>query len=121
MEKDKVAVVLDWPRPLNLKQPRGFLGLTGYYCRFIKGYASLASPLTDLLKKDSFSWNTKAEEAFITLKEAITASPILALLDFSHPFTLETDASGSGIGAVLSQNAHPVAYFSKKLSPRLQK
>lgn len=97
------------------------MGLTGYYKRFIKGYASLAGPLTDLLRKDAFKWSTNADEAFSKLKQGITSAPVLALPNFKHPFILETDASGSGVGAVLSQNGHPIAYFSKKLSPRMQK
>ncbi|CAH9069028.1 unnamed protein product [Cuscuta europaea] len=103
METSKVQAVLDWPVPDNLKQLRGFLGLTVYYRRFIKGYASLAGPLTELLKKDIFAWNEAATRAFELLKRAITSAPILRLPNFSLPFTLETDASGSGIGAVLSQ------------------
>ena len=102
MDKDKVNAVIEWPRPSIVKQLRGFLGLTGYYRRFIKGYASIASLLTDLLTKEGFSWNPQAEQAFSTLKVAITAAPILVLPDFSKIFTLETDASGSSIGAVLS-------------------
>lgn len=89
------------------------MGLTGYYRRFIKGYVALASPLTSLLKKDAFVWSPKASEAFLTLKHAITSAPVLAFL--------ETDASGIGVGAVLSQAHHPIAYFSKQLTPRMQK
>ncbi|GAU11620.1 hypothetical protein TSUD_346120 [Trifolium subterraneum] len=121
MEKSKVQAVLDWPTPGNIKQLRGFLGLTGYYRRFIKSYAKIAAPLTDLLKKEAYKWNEQAEAAFQQLKIAVTSAPVLALPNFNEPFILETDASGIGIGAVLHQNNHPIAYFSKKLVPRNQK
>lgn len=121
MDNSKVQSVLDWPVPTSIKQLRGFLGLTGYYRRFIKNYAAIASPLTALLKNDSFTWDSQATMAFNALKQAITQAPVLALSDFSQVFILETDASGSGVGAILSQARHPIAYFSKKLSPRQQK
>jgi hypothetical protein len=121
MDSSKVQAVMAWPVPTSLKQLRGFLGLTGYYRRFIKGYASLAAPLTDLLKKDNFLWDDSTDVAFMALKQAMTQAPVLQLPDFTKPFILETDASGFGIGAVLSQGKHPIAYFSKKLSARMQK
>ena len=121
MEEDKIRALKDWPKPTSLKLLRGFLGLTGYYIRFIRNYASLATPLTDMLKKDNFKWTTAAEDAFMKLKEALTSSPVLALPNFTQPFTLETDASGIGIAVVLLQQAHPVAYYSKKLFARQQK
>jgi hypothetical protein len=121
MDKDKVQTVLDWPQPSNIKQLRGFLGLTRYYRRFVKSYATIASPLTDLLKKEAFKWNAAATQAFDKLKVAITTAPVLALPQFSIPFTIETDASGMGVGAVLSQLGHPIAFFSKKMVPRMQK
>jgi hypothetical protein len=121
MDKDKVQTVMGWPQPNNIKQLRGFLGLTRYYRRFVKSYATIASPLTDLLKKEAFKWNAAATQAFDKLKVAITTAPILALPQFSIPFTIETDASGTGVGAVLSQLGHPIAFFSKKMVPRMQK
>ncbi|KAI5436916.1 hypothetical protein KIW84_023158 [Lathyrus oleraceus] len=121
MDKHKVHAFLEWQTPANVKQLRGLLGLTGYYRRFIKSYATIASPLTDLLRKDNFCWSPSAHAAFLTLKQAITSAPLLVLPDFSQTFILETDASGSGIRAVLSQQGHPIAYFSKKLGPNVQK
>ena len=121
MDATKVQAVLEWPTPLNIKQLRGFLGLTGYYRRFIKGYAKLAAPLTDLLKKEAFKWTSEAETTFVQLQKVMTSAPVLALPNFQLPFILETNASDTGIGAVLHQNGHPIAFFSKKLAPRVQK
>lgn len=80
----------------------------------------MAAPLTYLLKRDSFTWNQDTEEAFEALKRAMTATHVLALPNFALPFTIETDALDLGVGAVLSQQGHPISYFSKKLAPRMQ-
>ncbi|XP_074352969.1 uncharacterized protein LOC141692108 [Apium graveolens] len=96
-----VLAVRSWPTPKNAKGVRGFLGLAGYYRKFIRGFGDIAVPLHKLVGKGPFIWDEQAETAFQTLKLALTTSPTLALPDWSHTFTLECDASGVGIGSFL--------------------
>lgn len=117
----KVQAIMDWPQPCSLKDLRGFLGLAGYYRKFIKNFALLAKPLSDLWRKDAvFVWSSVQADAFSLLKQALCSAPVLALLDFSQPFHIETDACVVGVGAVLQQNGHPLAFISKALGPRNQ-
>jgi hypothetical protein len=105
--------------PTTLKELRGFLGLSGYYRKFIKHYAILSQPLTALLKKGVlFVWTPAATEAFRALKLALVTAPVLALPDYKAQFVIETDACDVGIGAVLSQKGHPLAFVSRALGPR---
>jgi len=108
-----VQAVRAWPQPQSVRALRGFLGLAGYYRRFIKDYGILAAPLTHLLKKEQFHWSEAAEHSFTDLKEALSSAPVLNLPNFSKPFLVDCDASGTGFGAVLHQGEGPLAFFSK--------
>lgn len=114
-DPDKTMVMEQWPIPTNITELRGFLGLTGYYRKFVQNYGIITKPLTQLLTKKGFLWTEEATAAFLRLKQAMTQTPVLALPDFTLPFSVETDACDSGVGAVLIQKGHPIAYMSKAL------
>ncbi|MCH83875.1 enzymatic polyprotein, partial [Trifolium medium] len=118
-DPEKLQDIQAWPPPSSTSNLRGFLGLTGFYRRFVQHYATIASPLTDLLKQQAFSWSPAALTAFQALKTAMTTLSVLGIPNFSVMFDVTTDASGVAIGAVLSQQSHPIAYFSQKLCPRM--
>ncbi|XP_011868563.1 PREDICTED: uncharacterized protein LOC105562377 [Vollenhovia emeryi] len=120
-DPEKIKSVSDFPVPRSPKNIKQFLGLAGYYRRFIPNFSKTAKPLTDLLKKDKeFHWSTSQESAFITLKTALCSNPILQYPDFTKPFILTTDASGYAIGGILSQGPIgkdlPIAYTSRVLN-----
>ena len=127
-EAAKIEAVRSFPIP-KTKELRAFLGLTGYYRKFIKDYSVIALPLTDLTKKakaNALQWTRECEHTIDQLKGQFCSSPVLLLPDFNQDFVLQTDASDRGVGAVLSQVdqkgiEHPVAYFSRKLLPREEK
>ena len=112
-----MEAIQGWPVPTTLTQVRSFLGLAGFYRRFVKDFNTIAAPLNALTKKGvPFSWGTTQEAAFVMLKDKLTHAPLLQLPDFNKTFELECDASGIGLGGVLLQEGKPVAYFSEKLS-----
>ena len=118
-DPDKIEKVKNWPVPRTLKEVRSFLGLAGYYRKFIQDFSVIASPLHRLTQQDvRFKWTSACEEAFLKLKSALTSSPVLVFPDFSLEFIVDTDACGEGCGAVLSQlvdgKEHAIAYMSKK-------
>ena len=121
MDPEKMSAVQQRPQPCCVKDVRAFLGLTGYYRKFIKDYAVLATPLTELTKKNCrFRWQEQQEVAFTGLKTKLTEAPILGYPDPDCPFILDTDASGCTVGGVLSQvqdgREVVIAYGSRKLS-----
>jgi hypothetical protein len=123
MSPNKVKEVLEWKQPTTVKEMQSFLGFANFYRRFIKDYSKIAAPLTELTKKDvEYKWNSAAQQAFETLKQAFTRAPVLITFDPEQPITVETDASDYALGAVLSQpgkdkKLQPVAYHSRKLQP----
>ena len=125
-DSTKLRTIKQYPTPTTKQHVREFLGLTGYYRKFIGDYARLAVSLTDLTKKhnpDRINWTPQCEEEFKMLKNSLCQSPVLMNLDFGRTFILQTDASNRGVGAVLTQKddqgkERPITYFSKKLLPR---
>jgi len=120
-DPQKINAVKNFPRPNNAKTIKQFLGLAGYYRRFIQDFSKIARPLTCLLKKDiKFDWTDAQELAFTTLREALCSQPLLQYPDFSQPFVVTTDASKYAVGGILSQGPvggdHPIAYTSRLLN-----
>lgn len=120
-DPSKIAIVQKWPVPTSVKELRSFLSMAGYYRRFVKNFGMIAKPLTKLLKKGQlFVWTEQQEESFNLQKTALVTAPVLALPDFNKTFVVQTDASDKGIGVVLHQDGHPIAFVSKALGPKNQ-
>ncbi|KAF8789712.1 Retrovirus-related Pol polyprotein like [Argiope bruennichi] len=126
----KVQAIKEFPTPATKTQVRAFLGLAGYYRRYIPEFSVIAAPLTDVLKgkihKSTVDWNEACQKAFDELKDKLTGNPVLYSPDFTKPFIFQCDASNIGAGVILSQlneknKEHPVMFLSKKLSKTEQK
>ena len=123
MDPQKVKAILEWEAPRSVKGVQSFLGLCNYYRRFIRGYSTIARPLTDLTRKDlPWEWSSKCQAAFEALKGAIKSDPVLRHFDPSKAIYIEVDSSDYVSGGVMMQKddegrLHPVAFFSKKLNP----
>jgi hypothetical protein len=115
VHQEKIQAIKEWPTPKTLTELRGFLGMCTYYWKFVKVFSQLCAPLTNLTKKGSFKWDEEAQIMMDNMKEVMSTCLVLALLDFNIPFTLDCDASGEGLGAVLMQKRNPLAYESQKL------
>lgn len=121
MEEDKVKAIREWPAPTNVRGIRSFLGLAGYYRRFVKDFSQIASPMTELLHNDrKFEWRSEQQQSFDALKAAISSAPVLIVADDTQPYVVTTDASGFAIGATLSQDQgnglQPIAFMSRKMN-----
>jgi hypothetical protein len=118
VDLDKVQEVMNWKPPTTVRQIRSFLGLAGYYRRFIPDFSRIEKPITELLKKEAkFVWGQKCEDAFHALRQHLTTEPVLAQLDSNKPFDVYCDASGTGLGCVFMQDNQVIAYASRALRP----
>jgi hypothetical protein len=116
VDPGKVKDILEWKPPTTVHQVRSFLGLAGYYRRFILDFSKLMKPITSLLKNDTkFDWSSRCNEAFEQLKVLLTTAPVLAQPDIEKPFDVYCDTSGSGLGCVLMQGGRVIAYDSRQL------
>jgi hypothetical protein len=110
VDEVKIEAIKSWPIPATLTQLRSFLGLAGFYRRFMRNFSTIAAPLNNLTKKGvPFYWGATQEHSFNTLIDKLIHTPLLQLPDFGKTFELECDASGIGIGGVLLQEGKPVA------------
>ncbi|QRW20683.1 Retrotransposable element Tf2 protein [Rhizoctonia solani] len=119
LDKLKIRAVQEWPTPTKVKEVQSFLGFANFLCRFVANFSHIARPLHNLVKKDTpWKWDTREQEAFQGLKDAITNAPVLCHADPTKPYFLETDASGAALGSILSQRQedgrlHPLGFLSE--------
>jgi hypothetical protein len=116
VDPSKAQDVLSWDAPTSVGDIWSFLGLVGYYQRFSEGFSKISKPMTELLKKDKkFEWTSACEASFQELKKRQTTTPILVMPDMEKSFSTYCDASGQGLGCLLMQDGHVVAYASRQL------
>ena len=116
VDPEKVSAVQEWPTPTSITEIRSFLGLAGYYRRFIKDFSKIAAPMLKLTRKGKpYNWTKECQEAFDKLKELLTTSPVLIIPDQSGGMEVHCDTSGTGLGCVLMEHRKVVAYGSRLL------
>jgi hypothetical protein len=121
-DPSKVKDILSWKTLQNVSDIRSFLGLAGYYRRFIEGFYKISKPMTELLAKgNTFEWTPRRETSFQELKKRLTTSPVLTMPNMEIPFSIYCDASGQGLGCVLMQDDHVVVYASRQLRKHEEK
>ena len=114
----KVEAITKWPKPSNISEVRSFLGLAGYYRRFVEIFSRIALPLTKFLRKGvKFDWGPEQDQSFAELKQRLISAPVLVLPSGSGGFHIYSDASQTGLGCVLMQNGKVISYASRQLKP----
>ena len=118
MDQEKVKEIMEWPSPKNVFEVRSFHGLASFYWKFIRNFSYINAPMLETIRKNNqpFVWIAEAKKSFQLLKKKVSEQPVLVLPNFNKPFQVRCDASGRAIGAVLSQDDKPIAYFSEKLN-----
>ncbi|KAG8491337.1 hypothetical protein CXB51_014499 [Gossypium anomalum] len=118
VEPSKISAIMDWKPLRNVSEVHSFLGLAGYYKRFVKGFSMIVTPLTKLLQKDvKFEWSEKCQNSFDQLKALLTEAPVLVQPESRKEFVVYSDASLIGLGCVLMQEDKVIAYASRQLKP----
>ena len=118
VDPSKISAIVDWKPPKNVTEVRSFLGLAGYYRRFVNGFSIIAAPMTRLLRKDvKFEWTEECQQSFEELKKLLTEAPVLIQPESGKEFMVYSDASLNGLGCVLMQEGKVVAYASRQLKP----
>ena len=118
VDPSKISAIVDWKPPKNVTEVRSFLGLAGYYRRFVNGFSIIAAPMTRLLRKDvKFEWTEECQQSFEELKKLLTEAPVLVQRESGKEFVVYSDASRNGLGCVLMQEGKGVAYASRQLKP----
>ena len=116
MDPEKIEAIMNWPTPRNVTDVRSFMGLAGYYRRFIEGFSKVAHAITSLQKKGmKFECTSRCEESFQQLKNLLTSAPVLKVADPKKDFVVCTDACGQGLGGFLMQDNHVICYESTKV------